>query len=133
MCCQSSASPPSAGLNQCMFTARSVASMSVLAVATAGIANTTMNATTSCAHTKIGRRFNDMPGARSLNVVTMMLTATQSAEISVNVTTCAQTSTRCPGEYAGPESGTYANHPVSGPVFTKNDTYRNTTPTKYVQ
>src|SRR3954463_16007832 len=105
MCCQSSASPPSAGLNQCMFTARSVASMSVLAVATAGIANTTMNATTSCDQTNTGMRFSDMPGARILNVVTMMFTATHSAEISVNVTTCAQTSTRWPGEYCGPESG----------------------------
>src|SRR3954471_7950833 len=122
MCCQSSASPPSAGLNQCMFTARSVASISVLAVATAGIAKTTMNATTSWPHTKIGSRLSDMPGARSLKTVTMMFTATQSAEISVKVTTCAQTSMRCPGEYAGPESGTYANQPASGPVLAKNET-----------
>ena len=89
-----------------MFTARSVASISVLPVATAGIANTIMNATTSCAHTNSGMRLSDMPGARILNTVTMMFTAPQSAAISVNVTTCAQTSTRCPGEYAGPESGT---------------------------
>src|SRR3569833_1389466 len=100
-----------------MFTARSVASISVLAVATAGIAKMTMNATTSCAHTNTGIRLSDMPGARSLNVVTMMFTATHSAEISVNVTTCAHTSTRCPGENAGPDSGTYANQPVSGAVF----------------
>src|SRR5947199_7958930 len=130
MCCQRRASPPSAGLNQCMLTARSVASISVLAVATAGIAKMIMNATTSCAHTKIGMRFNDIPGARILNVVTMMFTAATSAEISVNVTTCAQTSTRCPGEYCGPESGTYANHPTSGAVFANSETYKKTTATR---
>ena len=131
MCCQSSASPPSAGLNQWVLTARSAASCNVLAVATAGIANTIMNDTTSCAHTKSGMRLSDMPGARSLNAVTMMFTAATRAAISVNVTTCAQTSTRCPGEYCGPESGTYAVHPASGPMFRNSDTYMNTTPTRY--
>src|SRR6185437_6822258 len=121
-CCQSSASPPSAGLNQCMFTARSVASMSVLPTATAGMAKTIMNATTSCAHTNSGTRFSDIPGARILNTVTMMFTAAHSAAISVNVTTCAQTSTRCPGEYAGPDNGTYANQPASGAVLVNSET-----------
>src|SRR5512133_1107604 len=122
MCCQSSASPPSAGLNQCMLTARSVASINVLAVATAGIAKMIMNATTSCDHTKMGIRFKDIPGARILNVVTMMFTAATSAEISVNVTTCAHTSTRWPGEYVGPDSGTYANQPTSGAVLRSSET-----------
>ena len=69
-------------------------------------------------------RLSDMPGARILNTVTMMSTATASAAISVNVTIWAQTSTRLPGENSGPESGTYANQPASGPVFKKNATYR---------
>src|SRR5689334_23938272 len=122
MCCQRSASPPSAGLNQCMLIARSVASMRVLPVATDGMANTIMNDTTSCAQTNSGTRLSDMPGARILNTVTMMFTAATRAAISVNVTTCAQTSTRWPGEYCGPESGTYANHPTSGAVFANSET-----------
>jgi hypothetical protein len=97
------------------------------------MANTIMNDTTSCAHTKSGMRFNDIPGARILNTVTMMFTAATSAAISVNVTTWAHTSTRWPGEYCGPDSGTYANQPTSGAVFANRDTYRNSTPTRYVQ
>src|SRR6476646_625030 len=131
MCCQSSASPPSLGLNQCVLIARSAASCSVLAVATAGIAKMIMNDTTTCAHTNSGMRFSDMPGARSLNGVAMMFTAAASAAISVKVTTCAQTSTRWPGENCGPESGGYAVQPASGPILMNSDTYRNTTPTTY--
>src|SRR5688500_16181472 len=62
-------------------------------------------------------RLIDMPGARILRMVTIISTAATSAAISVNVTICAQTSTRLPGAYSGPDSGTYANHPVSGPVL----------------
>src|SRR5690242_3386575 len=131
MCCQRSASPPSDGLNQWVPIARSAASCSVLAVATAGMANRIMNDTTSCAQTKSGTRLSDIPGARILNVVTMMFTAAASAAISVNVTTCAQTSTRWPGENSGPDSGTYDVQPASGPMFTKNETYRKSTPTRY--
>ncbi len=47
-----------------------------------------------------------MPGARCLKTVTMISTAATSAAISVKVTICAQTSTRLPGEYSGPASGT---------------------------
>src|SRR6185312_11199410 len=93
--------------------ARSVASISVEPTATAGIAKMIMNATTSCAHTKSGMRFNDIPGERILNTVTMMFTAATIAAISVNVTTCAHTSMRWPGEYTV-ESGGYANQPASG-------------------
>src|SRR4051812_30179040 len=132
MCCQSSASPPSDGLNQCVLTARSAASCSVLAVATAGIAKMIMNETTSCAQTKSGMRFSDIPGARILNVVTMMFTAAVSAAISVKVTTCAHTSMRCPGENCGPESGVYEVQPASGPMLTNSDTYMKSTPIRYV-
>ena len=76
-----------------------------LAVTTAGIAKMTMKAITSIAHTKMGIRLSDMPGARSLNTVTTISTATASADTSVNVIICAQTSTRLPGLNCGPESG----------------------------
>ena len=55
-----------------MLIARWVESINVLPVATAGIAKTIMKATTSCAQTKSGMRLSDIPGARSLNTVTMM-------------------------------------------------------------
>jgi len=90
----------------------------VLAVTTDGIENTVMNDTTSIAQTKMGMRLSDMPGARCLHSVTMISTAATSPTISVNVTTCAQTSVRFPWEYSGPESGTYADQPTSGPMFT---------------
>ena len=41
----------------------------VLASITAGMAKSTMNDVTTCAHTKIGIRFSVIPGARSLNTV----------------------------------------------------------------
>src|SRR5215218_7797043 len=107
--------------------------MSVLAAATAGIAKMIMQAMTNADHTYSGTRSSDMPGARCLSTVAMMFTAETSAEISVNVTTCAQTSTRLPGEYSGPESGVYANQPASGPMFTKKDANRNTPPIRKVQ
>ena len=50
------------------------------------------------AQTNIGMRFSDMPGARSLKTVVISdSTATASAEISVKVIICAQTSARLPG------------------------------------
>jgi hypothetical protein len=58
------------------------------------------------AQTKSGMRFKDIPGARSLNAVTMISTATASPASSVKVINCAQTSARLPGEYCGPASGT---------------------------
>ena len=84
---------------------------------TAGIAKMTMNAVTSIDHTYSGIRFSDIPGARCLNMVTMISTAATRAEISVRLTICDQTSTRFPMPYSGPDSGTYANHPASGPIF----------------
>ena len=105
----------------------------MLPVATDGIAKMIMNAATNWAHTNSGMRFSDIPGARILSVVAMITIAPMSAEISVNVIICAQTSTRFAGEYAGPESGTYANQPASGPVFRKNATYRNTPPARKIQ
>src|SRR3954462_3506976 len=102
MCCQSSASHPSAGLKNYVPTRRSNARQE-LAMITAGMANSTMNEVTKLAHTKMGSRSKDIPGAFCLKVVTITFTATDSAESSVNVISCAQTSTRLPGECAGPE------------------------------
>ena len=69
----------------------------VLAIITAGIAKITMNDVTTCAQTKIGIRFSAMPGARSLNAVVMIDTATASDATSVNVIICAHTSGRLLG------------------------------------
>ena len=77
----------------------------VLAIITAGIANTTMNDVTTCAHTKIGIWFKAMPGARSLNAVVMIDTATASDATSVQVIICAQTSGRLVGSNSCSDSG----------------------------
>ena len=78
----------------------------MLATITAGIAKMIRNEVTNIAHTNSGIRSSVMPGARCLNTVTMISTATASADNSVKVTICAQTSARLPGENSGPESGT---------------------------
>jgi hypothetical protein len=69
------------------------------------MAKMTMNDWINMAQTNMGMRLSDMPGARSLSAVTTSSTATVSPASSVNVIICAQTSTRLPGEYSGPESG----------------------------
>ena len=51
-------------------------------------------------------RLSVMPGARFLKMVTISSMAPTSAAISVKVIVWAQTSTRLPGEYSGPASGT---------------------------
>src|SRR3954471_21720512 len=95
-CWNSSASPPRSTSKKCVATRRSRIS-AVLAIITAGIAKITMNDVTTCAQTKIGLRFSDMPGARSLNAVVMIDTATASDATSVHVIICAQTSGRLVG------------------------------------
>jgi hypothetical protein len=77
-----------------------------LARNTDGIEHTTMNAVTSSAQTNSGMRLSDMPGARSLKIVTMRHTATPRPDVSVNETSCAQTSERLPMPNSGPASGT---------------------------
>ncbi len=66
----------------------------------------TMNAVTSMLQTNSGMRLSDMPGARCLNTVTTISTATASADTSVKVIICAHMSARLPAPYCGPESGT---------------------------
>jgi heme/copper-type cytochrome/quinol oxidase subunit 1 len=45
----------------------------------------------------------------------MISTAATSPAISVNVTTCAHTSVRCPGDCCGPDAGWFSYVPLSGP------------------
>jgi hypothetical protein len=104
-----------------------------LAVAMVERAKITMNAVTTCAHTNTGMRLTVIPGARSLNVVTMMLMAAMSPAISVKVIIWAHVSMRLPGEYSGPESGTYANHPASGPMSTSCETQSRMPPQRNTQ
>ena len=68
----------------------------MLAIMIAGIENTTMNDATSIDHTNRGMRLSDMPGARILNVVTMIAIAMISPDTSVKVMSCAQISARLP-------------------------------------
>ena len=63
-----------------------------------GIAKMTMNDMTRIDQTNNGMRFSDMPGARSLKIVATSSTATASAATSVKVISCANMSTRLPGE-----------------------------------
>src|SRR3954471_1929046 len=105
----------------------------VLANITDGMANRMENEVVSCDQHITGMRFSDMPGARSLKMVVMISMATTSAETSVKVIICAQMSARFPGEKAGPESGTYANHPTSGPTFSRKALHRNIPPMRYSQ
>jgi hypothetical protein len=88
-----------------VLTSRSVI-RKVLASITDGMAKTIMKAVTSMAHANIGMRLSVMPGARILNVVTMIWMAPISAATSVKVIICAQKSVRLPGLYSGPASGT---------------------------
>ena len=55
---------------------------------------------------KIGEHSALIPGARCFRMVTISSTAATSAATSVKVTVWAHTSTRLPGEYCGPASGT---------------------------
>ena len=74
---------------------------------TAGIAKMIMNDVTSIAQTNSGMRLSVMPGRAQLeDRGDDARPPRSSAETSVNVIICAQKSTRLPGEYCGPESGT---------------------------
>ena len=68
---------------------------------TAGMAKHTMKLVTSIAQTNSGILLSDMPGARCLKIVLMVLTAIASEDSSVKVIICAQKSTRLPDEYCG--------------------------------
>ena len=97
----------------------------MLAVATAGMAKSTITAVINSAHTKSGRRLQVIPGARILRTVITISSAATRAEISVNVTIWAQTSMRLPPANCGPERGVYEVQPASGPEFIAKKTYKN--------
>ncbi len=77
-----------------------------LATMTDGIANMIMKAITRAVQTKIGMRFSDMPGARSLKMLVISSTVAVSAENSIKVIIVTQMSIPYPSEYSGPDSGT---------------------------
>src|SRR5437867_8658330 len=97
---------------------RSTASRTAASV-TAGTAKTTIAAKTSIDHTKMGIRFNDMPGARSLKIVTIKLIAPTVVDSPTKMMPRPQKSMLTPGEYVLDVSGTYANQPPSGTWPTK--------------
>ena len=107
--------PPKRG-NQPVGPRRSIDSI-VLHSMTAGIAKRIMNPVMTCDQTNRGSRFSPIPGAFCLKTVVMISTAPTSVLISTSVTICDHRSTRLPTPYSGPDNGTYANHPTSGPVF----------------
>src|SRR5438270_13605415 len=96
---------------------------------TAGMPKMTISESTSFAQSSIGMRYNVIQGTRYLRMVVAKQTATPKAETSVKVIIWAQKSARLPGEYCGPESGGYANHPTSAPVF-RNRPIHNIKPPK---
>src|SRR3954469_10816364 len=63
----------------------------------------------------------------------MTETATAIEPISTIVTICDHRSTRCPGENPGPDSGVYANQPISGPMLNSNPPNSDTPARKYSQ
>ena len=73
-------------------------SSSAAATVTAGTAKITMNENTSIDHTKIGMRLSVMPGARSLKIVTMKLTAPTVVEMPTKITPRPQKSMLMPSE-----------------------------------
>jgi hypothetical protein len=106
MCCQSSASPPSAWLKKCVptFVSRSIESI-VLHSVTAGMAKRIMNDAMRIDQTNSGMRLRLMPGARHFRIVTIIDTAPAIEPISTSVTICDHTSTRFPGLKSGPARG----------------------------
>ena len=95
MCCQSTASPPSAALKKWVPTIRSNWTRFAPSI-TVGIAKMIMIELTSDAQTNSGIRRSDMPGARIFSVVVVMSTATISPIASVKLTSMFQKSARLP-------------------------------------
>src|SRR5690242_10601190 len=85
-----------------------------------GMAKMIISATTSIAQANSGIRDKVIPGALAFRIVQTSTTAAASADTSVKVIICAQMSARLPGENCGPDSGVYANQPMSGPMFSAN-------------
>ncbi len=78
-------------------------------------------AITSIAHTKIGMRAIDIPGALSLKIVTTISMAATSAEISSMPMALTHRSIPIAGvKLRSDESGACANQPASGPRPRKN-------------
>ena len=76
-----------------------------MATVTAGTAKMTMKAIDRIDHTNIGMRLTVIPGARSLKVVTMKLTAPTVVEMPTNTIPRPQKSRLTPPEYVRPVRG----------------------------
>ena len=74
--------------------------------------------------TNSGIRFTDIPGARSLKIVTMKLIAPDVVEMPRKIKPNVQKSMLRPGEYWPPVSGVYANQPPSGARPARKLAYR---------
>src|SRR5689334_6649630 len=92
----------------------------VLHSMTDGMAKRIIHAVISWVQTKIGMRLSDIPGARCLKIVVTIATAAERLLTSISETICDHKSIRWPGENAGPASGRYENHPISGPMLHKS-------------
>ena len=79
-CCQRRGSPPPAGSKKCQSKVR-WSQRRMFPAESAGNAKTIAKETTRIAQQKRGSRLTDMPGARSLKIVTMKLTAPAVVEI----------------------------------------------------
>ena len=101
---------------------------------TAGMAKMIRNEVTSIDQTNSGMRSSDMPGARCLNTVTTISTATASAETSVKVIICAQMSARLPAPYCGPDKR-HVGEPadIRPHVRAANATQSRRPPNRYIQ
>src|SRR2546423_1367991 len=85
-----------------------------------GIVSANMHATSNIAQTKSGIFFGDIPGARNLAIVMIIVSATANSAIPALITLAAQTSACFPKSYLGPDSGGYWVQPVSGPLSKTN-------------
>src|SRR3954451_20943272 len=103
-CWYSRTLPPSDGTKKAVWKSRSASSSDDDRV-TAGNANTIMNAMPRIAHTNVGMRLSDIPGARILNVVTMKFTAPAVDDTPTKITPSPQKSRLSPGENRTSDSG----------------------------
>ena len=79
-----------------------------------GTASTVRNAVTSCAHTNKGMREKVMPGARSVKIVTMKLSAPRIDDRPMSWIARIQKVWPSPGENFAVVSGTYDVQPPAG-------------------
>ena len=102
-CCQS-ITPPASGSNRCAPKTRSAA-IANSAAASTGNTIKTMSEVTSTVQVNSGSRHIVMPGARSVMIVVMKLTAPRMVPNPPSVSPSAHRSPASPGLYAALDSG----------------------------